>query len=70
MDLIEIWDRHVKSTCENVFESPRFVRLGIINKNWLKHGFEKSSQHDPRYIAKMLGLLALELWLRHAELDR
>lgn len=70
MDLAEMWDRHIRTTCEDLFKSPAFVELGIINKSWLKHGFEKSSQHDPRYITKMLGLLALELWLKHAKLDR
>jgi len=70
MDLAEIWDKHTRSTCEDLFESPRFVELGIINRNWLQAGFERSNVHDLRYISKMLGLLALELWLKQAKLDR
>ena len=70
MDLAEIWDKHIRSACEDLFESPRFVELGIINRNWLKAGFERSDAHDLRYIGKMLGLLALELWLKQAKLDR
>jgi len=69
MDLEEIWDKYARSTCEKLFASPRFVELDIISKDWLKQGFEKSNTHDPRYITKMLGLLALELWLKHAKLE-
>ena len=47
-----------------LFKSPRFVKLGLINKYWLDKGFEKSDTHDIRYLNKMLGLLALELWLK------
>ena len=68
VDLVESWDKHIRSTCEDMFESPRFVQLGIINKQWLKEGFERSNEHDPRYIGKMLGLLALEFWLKDARL--
>lgn len=69
MDLEEIWDKYARSACEKLFASPRFVELDIISKDWLKQGFEKSNTHDPRYITKMLGLLALELWLKHAKLE-
>jgi len=69
MDLVEIWGKHLKSACEKLFASPRFVELGIVNKDWLGQGFEKSNKHDSRYITKMLGLLALELWLKHSKLE-
>ena len=64
MDIIEMWDKHVKDMCLDLFDSPRFVELGIINKDWIPKGFKKAGEHDPRYVSKMLGLLALELWLK------
>jgi asparagine synthase (glutamine-hydrolysing) len=64
MDIIEMWDKYVKEMCLELFDSARFIELGIINKNWLPKGFRKADEHDPRYISKMLGLLALELWLK------
>ena len=68
MDLAEMWDKNIRTRCEELFESPRFVQLGIINGRWLKRGFEKSDEHDLRYVSKMLGLLALELWLKQLNL--
>ena len=68
MDIAEIWDKQLRGTCEDLFSSPRFVQLGIINKSWLEFGFKKSDDHDLRYIGKMLGLLALELWLKQKKL--
>jgi len=65
MNLIEMWDKHVKEMCEEFFfDSPIFLEEEIINKNWLRKGWLKAKMHDVRYICKMLGLLALEIWLR------
>jgi hypothetical protein len=64
MNIIEMWDKHFKDICTNLFNAPRFVELEIINKDWIPKGFKKADEHDPRYISKMLGLLALELWLK------
>jgi asparagine synthase (glutamine-hydrolysing) len=68
MDIAEMWDTRLRSMCEDLFESPRFVQLGIINNSWLERGFKRSDEHDLRYVSKMLGLLALELWLKYAKL--
>ena len=64
MNITEMWDKHFKDVCLSLFDSPRFVEQGIINKEWIPKGFKKADEHDPRYISKMLGLLALELWLK------
>jgi len=64
MNIIEMWDKHVREMCESLFEDARFIELGIINKDWLPEGFSKANEHDSRYVSKMFGLLALELWLR------
>lgn len=64
MGLAEMWDSYVRGMCENLFDYPMFVEQGFMNRKWLRKGFEKSDKHDLRYICKMLGLLALEIWLR------
>jgi len=64
MNIVEMWDKHFKDVCLSLFDSPRFVEQGIINKQWIPKGFKKADEHDPRYISKMLGLLALEMWLK------
>lgn len=64
MDTSAMWDKYVKDICLDSFKESKSVELGIINKDWLKTGFKKADEHKPRYISKMFGLLALELWLR------
>jgi hypothetical protein len=63
MNIVEMWDEYVKEMCEHLFERARFIELGIINQEWLPRGFKKADEHDTRYVSKMFGLLALELWL-------
>jgi len=50
--------------CMELFDSARFIELGIVNKNWIPKGIRKADEHDPRYINKLFGLLALEIWLK------
>jgi len=64
MNISWMWDKYVKDMCLELFDFARFIGLRIINKDWLPKGFKKADEHDPRYISKMLGLLALELWLK------
>ncbi|UCG45252.1 MAG: asparagine synthase [Candidatus Bathyarchaeota archaeon] len=64
MDIVEMWDKHVKSMCHDAFSSSRIIDLKIINEEWLSKGLKEANAHNLRYISKMLGLLALELWLR------
>ncbi len=64
MDTVWMWDKYVRDMCLELFSSARFVDLGIINKKWVQKAFKKTDEHDPRYISKMFGLLALELWLK------
>jgi len=64
MDIAEMWDKYVKGMCHDAFSSPRVIDLKFINKDWFAKGFKKANEHDLRYVNKMFGLLALELWLR------
>jgi asparagine synthase (glutamine-hydrolysing) len=63
MNIAEMWDKYVRDICESTLCSARSVELGLINKEWLPKGFRKANEHDLRYINKMFGLLALEIWL-------
>jgi asparagine synthase (glutamine-hydrolysing) len=63
MDIVEMWDKYVRDMCESALSSARSVEIGIISKEWLPKGFRKANEHDLRYISKMFGLLALEIWL-------
>ena len=62
MNLAWQWDNHVRQMCEANLGKLPFKRLGL-NPDWLATGYEKSDAHDLRYISKMLGLLAIKLWL-------
>lgn len=64
MDMAEMWDKYVKNMCHDVLSSSRIIDLKLINEEWLGKGFKKANGHDLRYVSKMFGLLALELWLR------
>jgi len=64
MDTVWMWNKHGRDMCMELFDSARFIELGIVNKNWIPKGIRKADEHDPRYINKLLGLLALEIWLR------
>jgi len=64
MNLAEMWDKFVKDRFANFLNYARFIELGLINKEWLQKGFKKANDHDPRYLNKMFGLLALETWLK------
>ncbi|MEX2722615.1 MAG: asparagine synthase-related protein [Candidatus Freyarchaeota archaeon] len=64
MEISEMWEKYVRDQCMNLFSQARFLELKLINKDWISYGFKKANEHDPRYLNKMLGLLALEIWLR------
>ncbi len=48
-----------------VNSNSEIIKNGIISKDWIAK-IQKSDKldSDPRYISKMLGLLALEIWYR------
>lgn len=65
MNLAEMWDKSLKDRCtDSLSQSSKCVEWGIVRSEWLESGFGKADRHDLRYIGKMLGLLALEVWLQ------
>jgi len=64
MDLPTLWRRYGKSETVRVLsEGSRVFTSGLISKEWFDLAFERAEKGDPRYINKMLGLVALEHWL-------
>lgn len=64
VDVVGLWDTHARSLCLKAFEDARFLKSGMVRREWLYGALAKADEHDIRYINKMLGLYALELWLR------
>jgi len=68
-NLNELWDKNAKDIVTNyVNEDSEIIKDNLINIEWLKK-IEKDINDpnvnlDPRYINKMLSLLALEVWYR------
>ena len=68
-NLNELWDKNAKDIITNyVNEDSEIIKDNLINIEWLKK-IEKDINDpnvnlDPRYINKMLSLLALEVWYR------
>ncbi|WP_337862710.1 asparagine synthase C-terminal domain-containing protein [Nitrososphaera sp.] len=66
VDMQSLWVRGGRELVEQYVnrDSSRVVRDGVIAKEWLDRAQTKLVSHDVRYVNKMLGLLALEVWWR------
>jgi len=64
-DLQYFWKINSDIVNTYVNSNSEVVKNGIISKNWIEK-IQKSDKldSDPRYISKILGLLALEIWYR------
>ena len=69
MDLPTLWRRHGRDeVAQNLSDDCVIFSSGLISREW----FARAVRHveaamDPRYINKMLGLLALEYWLEEGK---
>lgn len=60
-----LWQRRGKEIAgQYVDPDSEVVRAGVISSEWIKKTQPKLAELDVRYINKMLGLLALEIWWR------
>jgi asparagine synthase (glutamine-hydrolysing) len=60
-----LWQRHGKEIAgQHVNSDSEVVRAGVISREWIEGAQPKLASLDVRYINKMLGLLALEVWWR------
>jgi asparagine synthase (glutamine-hydrolysing) len=69
VELEYLWNKNAREiTTKYLNAESEIVRNNLINSDWLTAHLddleEKSTQLDPRYINKMLSLLALEIWYR------
>ena len=64
-DLQYFWKKNSDIVSNYVNSNSEIIKNGIISKDWIEK-IQKSDKldSDPRYISKMLGLLALEIWYR------
>ena len=67
MDRFEMW-RTNKDRVTSMLDDARCVKMGLIDKDWLKKAFDKTESETEdtrlRYITRLFALLALEVWLR------
>ena len=63
VNTIQLWTTYGKSIFHYYFDKSRLVEDKIINLNWLEQ-YSQKSKLDVRYVNKLLGLLALEIWYR------
>ncbi len=67
MDRFEMW-RTNKDRVTSVLDDARCVKMGLIDKEWLKRAFDKTESETEetrlRYITRLFAILALEVWLR------
>jgi len=66
--LTSLWKRSGHEIVKKYVNSDsEVVKNGIINGSWLEGAVRKLAQDDsfdPRYVSKVLGILALEIWYR------
>jgi asparagine synthase (glutamine-hydrolysing) len=66
VNLVSLWDRNARELVSRYVNSgSETVRAGLVNPAWISKTMNRMrNEPDPRYINKMLGILALEVWHR------
>lgn len=64
-DTIKLWQKEGKEVFENIMEHSEVVEAGLISKEWIDRTLcSKERQASHRYVNKLFGILALEVWHR------
>ena len=63
VNTVNMWHSYAQNIFFYYFDKSRLVEDKILNKYWIDE-YSKKSNLDVRYINKMLGILALEIWYR------
>ena len=58
-----MWTSYAQKIFQNYFDKSRLIEDNILNSNWIQK-YSSRSDLDARYINKLLGILALEIWYR------
>ena len=59
----KLWNSYGKKIFLHYFDKSRLIEDKILNLNWIEKYVNKSTI-DVRYVNKLLGILALEIWYR------
>ena len=63
VNTINMWNSYGQKIFHFYFDKSRLIEDKIINSQWIKK-YSHNTQLDVRYVNKLLGLLALEIWYR------
>jgi len=63
VNTVNMWNSYGKMIFLHFFDKSRLVEDKILNLNWIEKYVNKSTI-DVRYVNKLLGILALEIWYR------
>ena len=65
VDTLNLWKSHGRKLCHYYLSDARVVKEGWINKDWVTSHLSKiETNMDVRYVNKLLGILAFEIWFR------
>jgi asparagine synthase (glutamine-hydrolysing) len=64
VDTINLWKNFGQKLCKKYLLNSRIVEDGWINQSWIDSYIDKRDDLEIRYVNKLLGLLALEVWYR------
>jgi len=59
-----LWKFFGKKLCQNYLKDARITAAGYINQSWLDKWLVKNDDIQIRYVNKLMGLLAFEIWYR------
>ncbi|NWG36454.1 asparagine synthase C-terminal domain-containing protein [Nitrososphaera sp.] len=64
-DTIKLWQKEGKEIFENIMDQSEVVEAGLISMEWIDRTLgSQERQASHRYVNKLLGILALEVWHR------
>lgn len=63
VNTINLWKSFGKNTCKYYLSDSRTVKEGLLNSKWINK-YLGQNDLDVRYVNKLLGLLAVEIWYR------
>ena len=60
---LNLWKNHGKKIFDYYFDNSRVVKDNWIDQEWISK-YSNKTDLDIRYVNKLLGILALEIWYR------
>ena len=63
VNTVNMWNSYAQKIFLNYFDKSRLIEDKILNSDWIQK-YSIKSNLDVRYVNKLLGILALEIWYR------